>query len=54
MSRLILLCAALLIFVVITSELFPQVQGVEVAKKRYNTGSSSRSSSSRYEYLRFY
>jgi len=47
MSRLILLCAVLLIFIVITTELFPQVEGVEVAKRRKDSSrSSSRSSSS--------
>jgi len=46
MSRLVLLCAALLIFIVITSELFPQAEGVEVAKKRDKSRSRSSSSSS--------
>ena len=46
MSRLVLWCSVFLIVAVITFEFLPEVEGVDVGKKR--TGSSSKSSSSRY------
>ena len=46
MSRLVLCCAALLIFIVITSDVFPKVEGLDVARRKTGSSSSRSSSSS--------